>query len=313
MRPRTRRSFLALAGGVGATSTAGCLLDSDAVSVLAAGSLATALDAAGDRFQNDSGTSYYGEYHGSNAVVQMVLDRTQNPDVVISADVDLLRTRLVPEYANWDVVFAGNEVGLAYSPRTALGERLAAGDRPWYDLLREAPEGAVAISDPDLDPLGYRALMLFDLAAEYYDVSGLREDIVARAQFEVDEPRLLADLETGNRAVAVAYRNMAVARDLPFYSLPPALNFGDPARAQQYAQATYTTEDGYTATGSPVLYNATVPDTADNPEAGREFVGFLLDNPGTLLDSGLTVPESIPVAQGDVPDLPTQARLGGGA
>jgi len=76
---RSRRSFFALARRVGVVSTAGRLLDSDAGSVLAAGRLATALDAIGEQFQSDSGTNYYGAYHGSNAVVQMVLDRSRTP------------------------------------------------------------------------------------------------------------------------------------------------------------------------------------------------------------------------------------------
>jgi molybdate/tungstate transport system substrate-binding protein len=313
MRTRSRRAVLGSLASAGAVLTAGCLFDTDSVSVLAAGSLAAAFETLGQRFQSSGETAYHGEYHGSNAVVRMVEDRTKHPDVVVSADVELLRSQLRPEYASWDIVFAGNELGIAYNPQTDLGERLDAGERPWYELLADASAGAVAISDPDLDPLGYRAVQMLTLAEEYYDVDGLRESVLESAQFEADEPRLLADLETGNRAAAIAYRNMAVDRDLPFLDLPPQLNFADPTLADHYAQATYTTDDGYTAAGSPILYNTTVLDEADNAAAGREFVGFLLDHPDLLREAGLGVPKSVPRGDGSVPDLPTEAQIGGAA
>jgi len=311
MDSRSRRAFLAAVGSVSVPATAGCLFDGDSVSVLAAGSLAAVLDELGDRFSATANLAYHGEYHGSNAVIRMIQDRTKAPDVVVSADVDLLREGLVSAYTSWEVVFAGNELGITYNPQTALGSALEAGEQPWYELLRTAPGGSIAISDPDLDPLGYRSLQCLELAEAYYGVSGLRAEITERARHPVDAPRLLADVEIGNRAAAFAYRNMAVDRDLPFVELPPELNFADPSYADHYAQATYTTEDGYTATGAAILYSTSVLDGADNPDAGREFVGFLLDQPGALRERGLTVPASVPRATGDVPALPTEARLGG--
>ena len=57
---------------------------------------------------------------------------------------------------------------------------------------------------------------------------------------------VLAGVETGNRAGAFVYKNMAVDHGLPAVTLPDELNFSNPAYADRYAQATYTLEDGTT-------------------------------------------------------------------
>lgn len=301
MKQRSRRAFLGLVGTAGVVGAAGCLGRENRVSVLSAGSLAVVLDQMGDGFSSRNEATVQGEFHGSNVVVQMIEDETKRPDVAVSADVGLLRDRLSPEFISWDVVFAANEVGLAYNSDTDLGSRLE-GDQPWYEILQTAEPGRVAISEPELDPLGYRAIQLLELAEEYYGVAGLKERVSERVYREPDEPRLLAGIETGDRAVAIAYRNMAVDHGIDFYELPEEINFSDPAAAEFYETATYTMEDGDTVRGSVASYNTTVLDNADNPEGGRAFVSYLLDNPETLETNGLTVPDRLPRVNGQVPD-----------
>jgi molybdate/tungstate transport system substrate-binding protein len=290
-----RREFLTAVGGAttaGATAVAsGCLGGGESVSILSAGSLAVVLDDnVGPAFENDTGTGYSGEYHGSNVVMRMVQEGQKNPDVVVSADAGLLRESLYEEYVDWDVVFASNSVGIAYNEQTEVGSRLESGE-PWYEVLREADEGDIAISDPDLDPLGYRAVQMFELAERKHGIDGFRDEMVSKVYQEPQEPQLLAGVRSGTRAAAVAYGNMAVDHGIPFHELPDDVNFSSPEHADEYAEATYTTEDGTTVEGSPVLYNATVLDNADSPEAGFEFINYLLDNREILSENGLSVPE----------------------
>lgn len=306
MSTRTRRSFLTTLAGASLIGTAGCLGGDDAVSVLSAGSLAVVLDDhVGDRFEDDTGTAYQGEYYGSNAVMRMIEDRQKHPDVAVSADSVLLRDRLYEEYTDWDVEFGSNAIGLAYAPGTQIGARLETSE-PWYEVLRDAEEGAFAISDPDLDPLGYRAILAFRLAEREHELEGFSERLTERAYREPEEPRLLAGIEAGNRAVAVVYANMAADRDLPFREFPDAYDFSNPAYATQYATVSYTTDEGYTTTGTPIVYNATVLRDADNPEAGRKFVRFLTDSRDILSENGLTV-DGFPNTHGTPPEGVTPA------
>ena len=301
----TRRNLLASGGALGVGALAGCAGASGqtAVTVLSAGSLSVVFnETVGPAFEKETDRGYRGEFHGSNAVMRMVRDGQKHPDVVVSADAQLLREKLqagADPVTDWDVVFASNEVGITYAPETEIGERIEAGE-PWYEVLREA-DAEIARSDPDLDPLGYRTVMLFELAESYYDQAGLQADLVANLRIDPSESHMLAAVETGKRAAAVTYKNMAIDHDLEFVSLPDELNFSNPAYADHYASVTYTMEEGHTVAGTPVLYNATIPNGADNPDAGRQFLRFLLDNPALVTENGLVVTAAFPRPHGDVP------------
>lgn len=301
--PRTvsRRELLTTATGLVGAGLAGCLaVGGESVRVLSAGSLANTFENhVGPAFEDERGIDLRGQYFGTNTVVRLVEDRTKRPDVIVGADATLVRTRLA-EFLDWDVVFASNALGIGYNPETALGEALA-GDDPWYEVLAGGRSG-LAISDPDLDPLGYRAVQAFELAEREHDLTGFKSAVLDSATVEPEEPQLMAEVGTGSVAAAVVYRNMAVDHDLPFIEFPPAYNFADPAHAEGYATATYTTDEGTTIPGRPILYNATVPESADSAENGRALVEFLVDNPDILTEAGLTVTDALPTAHGAVPE-----------
>ncbi|MBP1923769.1 molybdate/tungstate transport system substrate-binding protein [Halorubrum alkaliphilum] len=297
----SRRSFVRTVAAAGSgVGVVGCLGSGESVSILAAGSLAVVVgDHLGTRFESETGIACRGEYYGTNAVMRMIEDGRKYPDVVVSADDALLRDRLYGEHVSWDVSFASNVVGIAYAPDTRFGERLETGD-PWYDIARDADTGELAISDPDLDPLGYRAIHAFRLAEREHGLDGFAETVADAAYREPEEPQLLAGVEAGNRTAAVVYRNMAADHGLPFHSFPEAYDFSNPDYADRYAEASYTTDEGYTATGAPVVYNATVVENADSPDAGREFVRFLADSGEVLRENGFET-DGFPRTHGDVP------------
>lgn len=298
----SRRELCALCGGAVVGSVAGCLGSGSSVSVLSAGSLATTFeDHVGPAFREETGLEVHGEYYGTNALMRWIEDGTKHPDVVVSADATLLRERFYGEFTDWDLEFAANSVGLAYDEGTEFGAALEDG-QPWYELARETAEGDLAISDPDLDPLGYRAIQAFELAEAEYGLEGFREDLEELAYVEPEEPQLLAGVETGTRVAAVAYRNMAVDHGMAFHEFPDAYNFADPSLAEHYGTVEYTTDEGYTAEGRPVLYNATVLESADDPEGGRELLRFLAEEGELLENAGLTVTESLPRPHGEPPE-----------
>jgi len=298
-----RRRFLATVGLTTVFGTAGCssTTSTGEIDLLSAGSLSIILgNKVGASFEQETGITVQGEFHGSNAAMRFIASGQKSPDVVASADADLLREELRPDYATWDIVFASNAVGITYNPDTQVGQVLE-NRTPWYRALREA-DSEIAMSDPDLDPLGYRTVQMFKLAEEYYDVDGLAQDLIDRLEIDPQEAHLLAGIETGDRAAAVCYRNMAVDHGLPFISLPDELDFSNPEYADQYSQATYTTDEGTTIEGTPVLYNAAVLTGADHPENGRRFLRYLLQNREVLGENGLVVDDRFPRTNGDVPE-----------
>ena len=300
---RTRRAVLAAGAATAFGGVAGCLGGGGrTVSVLSAGSLARTFEEhVGPAFESETGISIQGEYYGTNALIRMVKDRTKAPDVVVSADATLLRDRLYGQITDWDVEFAANSLGIGYDTRTRTGRRIADGD-PWYEVAPDADPGDIAIADPDLDPLGYRAVQAFELAGRAHDRPNLKTDLLDAVYREPEEPQLLTGVTTGSRAAAVVYRNMAVDHGIDFSEFPEEYNFADPDLADHYATAEYTTGEGYTAVGRPILYNVTIRDDADAPAAGRRLVEFLVDNPDRLTDAGLSVDERFPRTVGDIPE-----------
>jgi len=303
---RTRITRRRLFGTVGATAvlgSAGCTGQHNqaTVDLLSAGSLSIILGTIiSASFETETNIAVRSEFHGSNAVMRLITSDQQSPDVVASADAFLLRDKLYPEYATWDVVFASNAVGITYHPDSPVGRLLDSGT-PWYRAF-QATDSEIAMSDPDLDPLGYRTVQMFTLAEAYYGVDGLAQDLIDRLEVDPQEAHLLAGIETGDRAAAVCYRNMAVDHDLPFVSLPDELNFSNPSYADHYAGATYTTDNGTPINGTPVLYNATVLADADHPENGRRFLRYLLQQQEVLNENGLIADDRFPRTTGPVPE-----------
>mgnify|MGYP002277140253 CR=1 FL=1 len=303
-RQRPRRAVLKSITGGAAIGLAGCLGSESSVSVLSAGSLAATFeDHVGPAFESETDITVQGEYFGSNAVMRMVEDGTKHPDVVVSADATLLRDRLVGTHTDWDVEFATNVLGIGYNADTEFGSKMDAGEQEWYDLIRETEQGDVAISNPEQDPLGYRAWQAFGLAEREHGIEGFRSEVWDRVEEVAEEPQVLGGVEGGSRAGAVIYENMARDHDIPFAPFPAAYSFADPSLADHYATAEYTFEDGTTVEGRPILYNATVLDRADAPEHGRRLVEFLANNPDDVLgEAGLATADSLPRAHGALPD-----------
>ena len=302
----TRRAALATAGTAFGVGLAGCSASAtDTVRVLSAGSLARTFEEyVGPAFEDETGIEVHGEYYGTNAVMRMIEDRTKHPDVIVSADATLLRDRLYGAFTDWDVEFATNSVGIGYNEETAFGRGLDAGV-PWYELAPGTDAGDISIGDPDLDPLGYRAVQAFELAEREHDLEGFRDEMMEFVYKEPEEPQMMAGVETGSRAASVVYRNMAIDHDMPFVEFPEVYNFANPELADHYATVEFTTDEGYTAEGRPVLYNATVNDDADAPEAGHELVRFLADRSDLLVGAGLTVGEGLPRGRGALPEAIT--------
>lgn len=303
-RQRPRRAVLKSITGGAAIGLAGCLGSESSVSVLSAGSLAATFeDHVGPAFESETAITVQGEYFGSNAVMRMVEDGTKHPDVAVSADATLLRDRLVGTHTDWDVELATNVLGIGYNTDTEFGSKMDAGEQGWHDLIRETEQGDVAISNPEQDPLGYRAWQAFGLAEREHGIEGFRSEVWDRVEEVAEEPQVLGGVEGGSRAGAVIYGNMARDHGIPFAPFPTAYNFADPSLADHYATAEYTFEDGTPVEGRPILYNATVLDRADAPEHGRRLVEFLANNPDDVLgEAGLATPDSLPRAHGALPD-----------
>lgn len=287
------------------------------VSVLYAGSLGAVMDRGlAPAAERVTGYGIQGEGHGSVAAARMIRDRLRSPDVFVSADpavnVSVLMGRKNRDLVDWYLTFAAADLVIAYNPQSRFKddfEQVRAGKVPWYEVVAK-PGVKLGRTDPNLDPKGYRALFLFELAERYYRRPGLVALLgtpTNPAQI-FPEPELLIRMESGQLDAAVFYRHEVVAHRLPFIELPDEVNQSNPRLSSLYRERTFTTDRGMTVTAVPILFTITIPTTVRNAPGAVAFVRFMLSEAGreVLQQHGLrTAPVLV---GGDAAKVPAEVR-----
>jgi molybdate/tungstate transport system substrate-binding protein len=208
-------------------------------------------------------------------------------DIMASADFKVIDNNLIPDHATWNIRFASNELVLAYTDKSRHANEITSEN--WYKILqREDVEWGH--SDPDLDPCGYRSLMVLQLAEKFYGIDGLYDDLVANRPKKNIRPKsveLVNLLKSGHMDYAWEYRSVAVQHDLKYMTLDEHINLGNYRYDNFYKQAEVEVsgkEPGTTITksGKSITYGVTMTDDAENPEAAKAFLQYMLDKQGGL-------------------------------
>jgi molybdate/tungstate transport system substrate-binding protein len=285
------------------------------VSVLYAGSLAGVMEnGLGPAFSKATGYEYQGEAQGSLGAARLIHDHLRSPDVFISADPSVNEAVLMggqnQNMVTWFVTMASSQLVLAYNPQSKFAGKFqaaAAGSIPWYEVL-QTPGVRFGRGDPRIDPKGYRTLFLFDLAAKHYNLPKLPALLGDPLNPDQVFPEivLLARVESGQFDGGFFYRHEVVAHKLPYVTLPPEINLGDPKFSAFYAESAYTTPSGDTVTGAPIIFTITIPNTVQHKAAAEEFVRFMLSSNNLLEQFGLgSVDHRL---AGDIGQVPTDLR-----
>ncbi|EMA47585.1 sulfate/thiosulfate/molybdate ABC transporter substrate-binding protein [Halococcus morrhuae DSM 1307] len=330
---RSRRDLLRAAGAVGAVGlagVAGCVGSggstgttdgsgttgvgngtdgsggggtSTTIAILAAGSLQNALS---NGLTPAVDVPVNVEAHGSATVARMIDEGKRDPDIVSVADAALFEDPLSPL---WYSVFTSNAVVIAYNPDTEGGKRLAeAGSENWYDALA-SDDVRIGRTDPDQDPLGYRALFTLELASRYYDdASNLKKRLLQKDQI-FPETALISQFESGSIDAAIAYRNMAVERDYEYIELPDQIDLSNPQYDEEwYSTVSYTLPSDQTIQGGLISYGSTIRKMSDTA-----LDVFAAHTTGDYLDEhGFLLRDQFPMYEGDVPQRVQRATGGSG-
>ena len=300
-----------VAAGIAITILA-CIAPAEAqeaktLTVFHAGSLAVPLEEAEKQFETQHpNVDVRRESLGSIAAIRQITDVGKRGDVVASADYTLIPGMMYPDYADWTVRFATNDLVLAYNPEKSQYADEITPDN-WYEILRRDAV-VFAFSSPNLDPCGYRSVMVFQLAELYYGDDELFDDLIldntaitireeADGTYGIKTPEdmkpntekvcirpksveLVALVEAGGLDYAFEYRSVAVQHNLAFVDLPEPVDLSTVAYADVYKKVKLETADGETKTGKPIVYGITVPKNAENPDLGLEFVKFVIGDSG---------------------------------
>jgi molybdate/tungstate transport system substrate-binding protein len=204
-----------------------------------------------------------------------------------SADYKVIDNNLIPEHATWNIRFATNQLVLTYTEQSRYADEISADN--WYEILQR-DDVEWGHSDPNLDPCGYRSLMVLQLAEKFYGVDGLFEKLLANRPQKNIRPKsveLVNLLKSGNMDYAWEYLSVAVQHDLEYITLDDHINLGNYKYDNFYGMAEVEVsgkEPGTTITkkGKSCTYGVTMTKDAANAEAAVAFLQYMLDPEGGL-------------------------------
>jgi molybdate/tungstate transport system substrate-binding protein len=247
---------------------------------------------------------------GSATTIRKVTELGKECGVIGSADYTLIPELMFPDYADWYIIFVSNRMCIAYTDQSQFKDEINTDN--WFEILQR--DGVkYGRSDPNQDPCGYRTLMLWQLAEDYYTVPGVYDNLY-EATGDVMRPKsvdLIALLETGDLDYAFEYSSVAVQHELNFVELPTEIDLSSNEFKDYYATAQVEIagkEPGETMTikGERIVYGVTIPTNFPHKEFAIAWIKFLLSEEGMAIMEANGHPPIIPAITNNLEKLPVE-------
>jgi molybdate/tungstate transport system substrate-binding protein len=316
-----------------AESTATETQDITVLKIFHAGSLSVPFEELEAKFEElHSGVDIQREPAGSAKCVRKITELGSEADIMASADYNLIPTMMMPDFADWYVAFAKNQIVLAYTDDSKYSDEINQDN--WYEILRR-PDVVYGFSNPNDDPCGYRSQMVTQLAELHYNDDQIYDDVMAanvamtvsadngtymiivpaseainpnteKVMVRSMEVELSSALEMGEIDYFYIYRSVAVQHGFKFVELPPQIDLSSIQYTDTYKKVQLEMSDGKVVTGTPIVYGITVPKNAPQPELGVQFVEFLLGEEGQNVFTNNGQPPIVPAITNDLDRVPEE-------
>lgn len=255
--------------------------ESEKLIIFHAGSLSVPFKEMKEQFEKENpGVEIFLESAGSVQSARKITDLKKDCDIMASADYKIIDQLLIPEYTDWNIQFATNEMSIVYHKESKYAKEI--NHKNWYKILLR-DDVIFGRSDPNSDPCGYRAVLTTQLAEEYYNASKLTEKIISKDQEYIrpKEVDLLALLETNTIDYIFLYRSVAEQHGLKYVILPDSINLKNPDLNSFYKNASIDIvgkepDSKITQTGKAMVYGITILKDAPNKELATKFINFVL-------------------------------------
>jgi molybdate/tungstate transport system substrate-binding protein len=250
-------------------------------------------------------------------------------DVLAPADHLVIDAMLKPaRLADSTIVFASGRMVLAYSAADPKANALTVSGTfnppasipavtgKWYDVLT-ATGVRISGAHPFMDPGGYRAHMILELAQAHHLVPGLYNALLQHYQITVADPSSPAPAPALGRDFNFQFtyehnaaRTAKIDPSYRYAALPREIDLSD-ARTKYNASVTIPglgipgAAASITIPASAVEWGLTIPTNSRQREQAIAFVASLLGPAGRM---SLTTNGPVPIAPARV-SLPDQARL----
>ena len=286
---RKLRIVVILFVGISVASLAGLpAAAEEKVIIFHAGSLTVPLAKIEKDFEAaNPGIDILREAGGSTKMARMISELGKPADIMASADFNVIDKTLIPKHADWNIRFATNQLVLCYTDQSRDADSVTADN--WHEILQK--KGVVwGHSDPNLDPCGYRSLMVLQLAEKYYNQPGLYDRLIDNRPDKNVRPKsveLVSLLKTGNMDYAWEYLSVAVQHGLKYVVLDDHINLGNYKFDDFYKQAQVKVTGKkpgtwITRTGKSCTYGITLVKDAPNQAGAVRFMEYMLSKDGGL-------------------------------
>jgi molybdate/tungstate transport system substrate-binding protein len=256
------------------------------VTVVFAGSMGVVMDKGiGPAFTAKTGLVFHGEGQPSLALAHLLAAKSVVADVFVPVSPGPVKVVENAGLTDAAVPVASTSIVLAYSPSSKFAPAFAAKGADWVKILA-SPGLRFGRTDPETDPQGAYALYALQLAETFYKVPGFAAAVAGAQENPAQifaEQSLLARLQDGQLDATLGYESAVISLHLPFVTLPPQINFSNPALAKSwYDKATLTLKGKVAHPGLLVFYAAMLKN-APNPAGAKAFVAFLNSPDGQKL------------------------------
>ena len=277
--------------------------DPPALTVAHAGSISAGLKAVAELYTQRTGVKVVEIAGGSVSLARRIAAGKVECDLYASADFENIDQMLKPAgLADFTLRIAQGAMVLAYTTGSRNAATIAASGpfqppasvpaaaADWYAQVTQ-PGVHIAGAHPFLDPGGYRADLIFQLAQDLYQVPNLYDDLLSH---------LVIGSAPGGLGTAfdyqIIYEHSAVnaSRKDPAYRfvrLPEEINLGSSAQEARYARRSVTmpglqspgATGPVTIPGSRVTWGITLLKAASHREQALAFLQLLCSDEGAAL------------------------------
>lgn len=249
---------------------------------------------------------------GSLICARKITELKKPCDIIVSADYFVINELLIPEYTNWSIQFATNEIVIAYHPKSRYSVQINSSN--WIEILMK-DDVIYSRSDPDSDPCGYRTVFILMLAEKYYGREGLTEKIVSKNR-DFIRPKaadLIALIETSAIDYMFQYKSVAIQHGLNYIELPDEINLSDPSKTAIYKTVSMDVtgnkpETKMKVTGDYINYSISVLDNAPQKNLAIEFICFMLCEEGLEIFRKTGQDPIVPFSNGQFNKIPSKLQ-----
>ncbi len=240
---------------------------------------------------------------GSRACARKITDIGKRADVMASAAYKVIDNLLIPKYAKFNIQFATNEMVIAYTPKSKYANEINVKNWPEIFLKKDVKIGH---SNPNIDPCGYRSILVTKLAEIYYKKPGFYDKLLGygdsyqngeenrhKVIVRPKETDLLGLLEAGAYDYLYIYKSVAKQHGLKYIVLPPQVSLKSKKYSKFYKQATFKITGKKPGSwiikkGSAMVYGITIVQNSEknlprNKIGAIKFVNFVLSPKGQAI------------------------------